>query len=228
MPFCTMAHKKQGFRFENDWTLEHLETVSMPYYKTIQAIPVNLEIEVDHLVLNLENAKQILSKARTISVMDCGCRVKRGNCNAPVNVCVDMNEIAERNIADGRAREITLSEALDILELSHKAGLVHMALANADIYKPGVINSICSCCSCCCSQLSGLLRFGLAPPILKALVTSVTNVSVCTECGVCAERCQFGAREMVNGSLSINPDLCFGCGLCVSTCPANAITLVDK
>lgn len=223
-----MAHRKQGYRFENDWTLEHLETVSMPYYETIQAIPVNIEIKADHLVLNLENAKQILSTARTLSVMDCGCRVKRGNCSAPLNICIDLNEIAERNIADGRSREITLSEALDTLEYSHKAGLVHMALAQADIYKPGIINSICSCCSCCCTQLSGLLRFGLAPHILTPLVTSVTNVSECTECGVCADRCHFGAREMIDGSFSYNPDLCYGCGLCVSTCPTNAITLVDK
>jgi NAD-dependent dihydropyrimidine dehydrogenase PreA subunit len=198
----------------------------MPHYETIKAIPVNVEIKADHLVLNLENAKKILSKARTISVTDCGCRVKRGNCDAPIKVCVDMDEIAERNIAEGRAREINLDEALDILEYSHKAGLVHMALAQAAIYEPGVINTICSCCSCCCTQLSGLLRFGLAPHMLTPLVTSVTNTSDCTECGVCAERCQFGAREMPNGSLSYNPDLCYGCGLCVSTCHTNAITLV--
>jgi NAD-dependent dihydropyrimidine dehydrogenase PreA subunit len=230
-----MAHRKQGYRFKNDWTKEHLETVSMPYYETIETIPVNVEIKADHLVLNLENAKKILSKAHTISVVDCNCRIKRGNCDAPLNVCIDMDAIAERNIADGRAREINLEKALDILELSHRAGLVHLAMAQAAIYEPDVIHTICSCCSCCCTQLSGLLRFGLAPHLLTPLMTSVTNVSDCTECGVCAERCQFGAREMINGSLSYNPDLCYGCadlcygcGLCVSTCPANAITLIDK
>ncbi|GAG03964.1 unnamed protein product, partial [marine sediment metagenome] len=57
---------------------------------------------------------------------------------------------------------------------------------------------------------------------------SVTDASACTDCGDCVDRCQFGAREMVKGSLSFNPDLCFGCGLCVSSCPTNAITLVDK
>jgi NAD-dependent dihydropyrimidine dehydrogenase PreA subunit len=39
---------------------------------------------------------------------------------------------------------------------------------------------------------------------------------------------EFAAREIVDGSLSINQDLCFGCGLCVSTCPTDAIRLVDK
>ena len=223
-----MAHRKQGYRFENDWTLEHLETRTFQNYKAAVTVPVNVEIDAEHLVLNLENVKQILSNARTISVMDCVCRVNRGNCDAPVNTCIDMNEVAERNIANGVAREITLDEALDVLEKTHEAGLVHLALGQGEFYKPGVINSVCSCCSCCCSILSGILRFGLAPHLLTSQAISVTDAPDCTECGVCAERCQFGAREMVDGSLSFNPDLCFGCGLCVSTCPTNAITLVDK
>jgi len=221
-----MAHRKQGYRFENDWTREYLETESRPNYKTIETVPVNVEIEADHLVLSLENVKQILGKARTISVMDCACRVKFGHCDAPVNVCLDMDETAERNIRNGVAREITLDEALDVLEKTHDAGLVHLALGQGEFYKPGVINSVCSCCSCCCSILSGILRFGLAPHILTSQAISVTDTSDCTECGVCAERCQFGAREMVNGSLAFNPDLCFGCSLCVSTCPTNALALV--
>ena len=223
-----MVHRKQGYRFENDWTLERIETVSIPYYKAIETIPVNIEIKADHLVLNLENAKKILSKAYKISVMDCYCRVERGNCDTPINVCLDLNELAERNIANGDGREVNLDEALHLLELSHREGLVHMAMANAEIYKPGVINSICSCCSCCCSQLSGLIRFGLAPHILKPLMASVTNLDECNDCGVCVERCQFGAREMKNGSLSYNPEMCFGCGLCISVCPTNAIKLIDK
>ena len=223
-----MAHKKQGYRFENDWTREYLETESRPNYETVETIPVNVEIEAEHLVLSFENVKQILGKARTISVMDCACRMKFGHCDAPVNVCIDMDETAERNIRNGIAREITLDEALDILRKTHEAGLVPLALSQGEFYEPGVINSICSCCSCCCTLLSRIVRFGLASHILTSQTISVTDPSDCTECGVCVDRCQFGAREMVDGSLSFNPELCFGCGLCVSTCPTNAITLVDK
>jgi ferredoxin len=223
-----MAHRKQGYRFENDWPRELLETRTFQRYKAAATVPVNVEIEAEQHVLNLENVKRILSNARTISVMDCGCRVKFGHCDAPVNTCIDMNEVAERNIANGVAREITLDEALDVLEKTHEAGLVHLALGHGDFYEPGVVNSVCSCCSCCCSILSGILRFGLAPHLLTSHSVSVTVSSACTGCGVCVDRCQFGAREMVNGSLSFNPELCFGCGLCVSTCPTNAITLVDK
>jgi Pyruvate/2-oxoacid:ferredoxin oxidoreductase delta subunit len=220
-----MAHKKQGYRFENDWELEDLKN---SYIKKAITVPVNVKIEAEHLVLNLENVKKILSNAHTISVMDCVCRVKFGHCDAPVNVCIDMNETAERNIRNGTAREITLYDALNILKKTHEAGLVPMALEQGEFYEPGVINSICSCCSCCCSILARTVRFGLAPHVITSTTMSVTDTSDCTECGLCAERCLFGAREMVNGSLSFNPDFCFGCGLCISTCPTNAIKLVDK
>jgi ferredoxin len=223
MLFLTMAHKKQGYRFENDWTLERLKS---SYVKAAVTVPVNVKIEAEHLVLNLDNITKILSNARTISVLDCVCRAEFGNCDAPVNVCVDMNETAERNIANGSAREITFDEALDIIKKTHEAGLVPLALSQGEFYEPGVINSICSCCSCCCKLLSGILRFGLAPHVLTSQAISVTDTSDCTECGACVDRCQFGAREMVNGSLAFNPNLCFGCGLCISTCPTNAITLV--
>lgn len=220
-----MAHKKQGYRFENDRTLEDFKD---SYVKKAITIPVNVKIEAEHRVLNMDNLKQILGNARTISVLDCVCRVRFGHCDAPVNVCIDMNETAERNIANGAAREITMDEAMDILEKTHEAGLVPLALEQGEFYEPGVINSICSCCSCCCTILSGIVRFGLAPHVLTSKAISVTDASECTECGVCVDRCQFGAKEMVNGSIAFNPDLCFGCGLCVSTCPTNAITLVDK
>jgi Pyruvate/2-oxoacid:ferredoxin oxidoreductase delta subunit len=224
----TMAHKKQGYRFENDWLQEHLETRTFQKYKAAATVPVNVEIEAEHHVLNLDNVKQILSKARTISIMGCVCRVKFGHCDAPVNTCIDMNEVAERNIANGVAQEITMDEALDVLERTHEAGLVHMAFGHGEFYEPGVVNSVCSCCSCCCSILSGILRFGLAPHLLTSHAVSVTDSSACTGCSECVDRCQFGARKIAEGSLAFNPDLCFGCGLCVSTCPANAITLIDK
>jgi ferredoxin len=223
-----MAHRRQGYRFDNDWKKEDLEE----YLINIEsgtALPVNVEIKMDQAVLSFDTAKQYLTRARKISLMDCFCRVTRRNCNAPVNTCMDLNEIAERNIAKGTAREITLEEALDVLARTHEAGLVHMAYVKRDpAPELGGVNSICSCCSCCCSFLATTLRFGLAPHVLKSYAVSVTDSSKCAECGVCSDRCQFGARTIVNGSLEFKPSLCFGCGLCVSKCPAGAITIVNK
>ncbi|MBU7027196.1 MAG: 4Fe-4S binding protein, partial [Theionarchaea archaeon] len=52
--------------------------------------------------------------------------------------------------------------------------------------------------------------------------------SVCNDCGLCIERCQFGAWEFDEDDVVFNIDHCFGCGLCVSSCPAGAVSLVKR
>jgi len=45
----------------------------------------------------------------------------------------------------------------------------------------------------------------------------------CTQCGVCAEVCVYGAVEVVNGKHRINPYICEGCLTCSLACPEKAI-----
>ena len=231
-----MAHKKQGYIFENDWPLERMKKAVEETYTEVMIIPVDTEIEVDHKVLNYDNVKQHLINANKISLMDCACRTNRGNCDGPIEVCIVLNSFAEQILAEKddleswpgtlHPREVSVDEALEALKKSHEAGLVHTNLVRRD--KPNEVSTICSCCTCCCGPLSGVIRYGLAPHLLTSDTTSVTDIAACTDCGDCVDRCQFGAREMVDGSHAFNPDLCFGCGLCVSTCPTNAIKLIDK
>ena len=55
----------------------------------------------------------------------------------------------------------------------------------------------------------------------------------CTGCGVCAERCRFGA-VVANGNPSdkpaftVDPISCEGCGVCVRFCPENAIEFRER
>jgi NAD-dependent dihydropyrimidine dehydrogenase PreA subunit len=223
-----MAHRKQGYRFENDWTIDELKEFEKDWYLAV-TVPVNVEIEAEHRVLNFEKVKGYLSKATQMAHLDCFCREKRHNCDAPTDVCIYLNDRAELALKSEdfkwrNPKKVTMDEALDALARSHEAGLVHMAYAYGD----DEVNVICSCCSCCCEVLSGILRFGLAPHLLTSDLRSVTDSELCDDCGDCVERCQFGAREMMNDRMAFNPELCFGCSLCISTCPTNAITLVDK
>lgn len=45
----------------------------------------------------------------------------------------------------------------------------------------------------------------------------------CTNCGVCAEVCPFGAVEYKDGHYTINPLICEGCITCSMACPEKAI-----
>lgn len=58
---------------------------------------------------------------------------------------------------------------------------------------------------------------------------------LCTECGICADVCRFGAVEFeeTDGDVGknlpkFNYYLCEGCGACVDACPTDAILLVER
>ena len=90
-----MAHKKLGYKFENDWPLEVMKKDTEEVYVKAVAIPVKVEIEVDHKVLNYDSVKQYLINASKISLMDCPCKTKRGNCDGPIHVCIGLDQKAE-------------------------------------------------------------------------------------------------------------------------------------
>lgn len=50
----------------------------------------------------------------------------------------------------------------------------------------------------------------------------------CTACGVCVERCHFGANTLANPIAKIDLAKCYGCGLCVSTCSGKARKMVKR
>ena len=229
-----MAHKQPGYRFENDWEPE-MSISDAKYVAMGIALPIYEEIRVNNTVLNLDSVKHYLEKARKISVMDCPCRTKRKHCDAPLDTCLMLDDMAEfsetekfrGSHAKSHVHNLTVEEALKVVEKAHTAGLVPMAYMRTDTPKPEGVNFICNCCSCCCSIFGLTLRFGMAPHILKSVATTLTDESKCTSCGVCVDRCHFGARKIVNGKMGYNKDLCFGCGLCVDTCPTESIKLIQ-
>src|SRR5512138_591865 len=151
-------------------------------------LPVNVKIEADHTVFDLSEAKAILSKARRISVGSCPCRSEHHNCDAPLDVCLSLDEQADTSLKNPENREITLDEALAILKRSHEAGLVHMAYVAKGEDRPKVL---CSCCDCCCNTLGPMIEKGTFDLILTSKQIAEDAHENCTACGVCVDRCIF-------------------------------------
>ena len=215
-------------RFESDWTKDQLERATKRFKKVV-TIPIDTQIKNEHLVLNFNEARRILESAQKIALMDCTCRKQRGNCDAPLRTCLRLNERAVQAIEiEGlkhlNPMEVSVDEAIEVLEASYKSGLIHLAIAvdNKEI------NEVCSCCECCCMVLSAIYRYGLTPQLLSSKTIAYTDVQKCILCGTCIERCRLNARNIVDVSLIIDQNLCIGCGLCVSTCPTEAIKLKTR
>jgi len=209
---------------ENDWTREQLQKDYVEQMTAV-TVPVNISIHGQQTILDLSTIEKILRDAEIISVEDCGCRAKWHKCDAPLDVCISLDDEAREAIKRG-ARRISSAQALVVLQRSHRSGLVHMAYTLKGTEKPEVI---CSCCSCCCHSLSALIRFGMPNAVVASELIAQQNYDTCNSCGTCVQRCQFKARQLDSGSkLVFNSDKCFGCGLCVSTCQTKSIELVRR
>jgi NAD-dependent dihydropyrimidine dehydrogenase PreA subunit len=189
-----------------------------------KVIPINKAIEFSHYVLPKDEAIEILEKAEVIALANCGCRTAFKNCDKPVDVCILLDEEAKELIQRGKAREITIDKAREVLNVADETGLVHLTL-----YLPGQkIYAICSCCPCCCHDLQALIKYGKKFFVVKSNYVASVNPDKCAGCSVCVERCYFGARKIVEGKSVIITENCYGCGLCITTCPTHASILLPR
>jgi len=191
-------------------------------------IPVNVRIEGKHKVLDLGELEKVLRNAKVISQGVCGCRKERGDdaCMEPMDGCFGIDEFAKDAIDNHGEKEVSLEDALAAMERTYDAGLVHMVYTFKGNDQP---NIVCSCCNCCCEFLIEAAKVGYSDQIFESKNISTHNSELCNDCGICVDRCQFGARTLVDGTLVYDEGRCFGCGLCVKPCPIDGtITMVER
>ena len=51
---------------------------------------------------------------------------------------------------------------------------------------------------------------------------------LCNQCGICLDKCLFGAISENGESIEFDEAKCFGCGLCAYNCPQEAVKLILK
>ncbi len=103
-----------------------------------------------------------------------------------------------------------------------RRGFVHILM----LFGAPFIGGFCQCDYPDCGALRGAVDFGLGA--LKGHHVAMVDYDKCNGCGVCAQRCQWGALKFEVTSDKANIDLfkCYGCGLCQTGCPRKAIRLV--
>lgn len=189
-----------------------------------RVIPVGRSVDAKQWVLPSEQALDILAGAETIALQNCLCRTHYSRCGKPLDVCLILNDMAEKFIAKGVAERISLSEASEVLTRADAHGLVHLSL-----YKPDhEIFALCNCCACCCHDLQLVLDYHHREMLAHADFIAETSMEQCTGCMACIERCVFGARRQDEDQLVYDRGACLGCGLCVSVCPARATMMVQR
>jgi NAD-dependent dihydropyrimidine dehydrogenase PreA subunit len=186
-----------------------------------KVIPVQASLQAKPWILPTQQAVAILRDARSFALSACVCRTRYQRCDHPLEVCFLLNEMSDKRVEQDKARRVDIETAERILQIASQSGLVHMTL-----YRPlNEVFALCNCCHCCCHDLQLLVKYGHRQLVARAEYLAVTNGDLCTDCGMCIERCHFQARDCQNDKVVFNPRACYGCGVCVTTCPEQAITM---
>jgi electron transport complex protein RnfB len=197
--------------------------------KQMRTIPVNVDIEIESRIGNYDDVTNIIQGSDgPFAVMNCICRQTKDklghNCKLTDirETCVLIEKGAQFNLNRNTGREITKQEALQIINLAKKEGMI---LQSENSQKP---NFICCCCGCCCGVLNAAKKYPRPSDFLNANYYAQVNQELCTICENCIDRCQMEAVTRVNNHAEVNPERCIGCGVCVSTCEGDAMELIRK
>jgi len=121
----------------------------------------------------------------------------------------------------GGVHFVNPDEAKEWLWKCDRLGYVHALMTFGVPY----IGGFCQCEYPACLAIRRTLDFGFG--LIKSHYVALVDYDTCNGCGVCAQRCQFGALkfEVTIDKANIDPFQCFGCGLCETACPTGAINL---
>jgi len=173
-----------------------------------------------------ESAAEIVNRAKAWGVVDCLCRQQQAligkPCGHPIDVCMVLSDMAGAFDGKPSIRSLTREGALATLRRAAEAGLVHSVSNNQE-----GIWYICNCCTCACGVLRGMAELGIPNVIARSAFVLEVDEGLCTGCGLCEERCSFGALT-VDDVAHANKSRCVGCGVCAVVCPAGAMTLVRR
>ena len=107
----------------------------------------------------------------------------------------------------------------------NEQGFMHLIMA----LPGGYIEGVCNCEYPACLTIRNRLDMGIET-LLKGHTVASIDYDVCNGCGICVQRCQYGAAKFevrINKS-NVDQLRCFGCGLCQTGCPRDAITMIDR
>ena len=165
-----------------------------------------------------------IDSASRITVGRCYCRTKRRYlgqaCDAPQEVCLTFNGVADYLATYGIAREISRDEAHGIVRDCMELGLVQIG----DNKRDGLA-VICNCCGCCCDILGGYRRFGGTGLVSPSAFVAAVTTELCGGCGTCVARCPVGAVTTASGRAKVDGGVCLGCGVCARFCPTGACSM---
>ncbi len=180
-------------------------------------------------VLPIEDVKEVIDMADSITRMPCGCRFLTTG-KADKRYCFGLG-LDKRGIfgkfpdATSSLEVLDKEEAKKIFGKYDEEGLVHSVWTLVTPY----VATLCNCDRDCRAYGEYIVKGG-PPRFFRAEYICEIDWELCTGCKSCMSQCQFGAQfySSALGKVSIDPTRCFGCGVCRAQCPNDAIKLIPR
>jgi ferredoxin len=210
----------------NEYAPTLLDTKAWKKAPQLRTIPISESVFESRDILPYEELRTLIQSRKKIGVAPCICRREHTmmgeGCDRPEESCMIFGRAVDYYVGNGSGREITVDEALAILEEAEKNALV-LQPSNSQ----NIIN-ICTCCGCCCQVLKAFKRHPNPASIVSTPYMLEVRTEDCAGCGDCIERCQMDALSLEDDVIAHEERLCIGCGLCTTVCPSEALLLVRK
>ena len=183
-------------------------------------------------VLPLQDAEKMLELCHPVALLCCVCRKElraRDERNELEFTCMGLGigmlkweRWPERY--KGGVKLLPVEEAKEWVRMMNKRGFCQILM----MYGTPYVGGLCMCDYPDCGAIRNAVDFGLGP--IKAHYVAQIDYDICNGCGVCVQRCQWGALkfEVTTDKANIDMFKCYGCGLCETGCPRGAIKLVDR
>ncbi len=228
----------------NEWYLDRGKQMAQAPRPRSRIVPACKAIKDLPGVLPCEDFREILKAQSKIAVVPCSCRYRTTSVDEHCSVCAEeerwnclqFGRGAEYVVARDTGKELSIDEALQLLDQIEEDGLLHVWQNNTNMTGPTVS---CQCCTDCCMTAvpTQMVKEAYGKGWEKSRYEAVVDTDECIGCQECVERCPFDAIDMVKpdqpstGKKSkklkaeVEPEKCWGCGVCVVGCESGALSL---
>ncbi|UCE52604.1 MAG: 4Fe-4S binding protein [Desulfobacterales bacterium] len=194
-----------------------------------RVITVDRTIEAGNTVHTYDQVATYIDKYDSIAVGTCYCRHAaklrdEDVHDMPMDVCMWFGSMAEYAIERLGVRGMSKQEAMDVLNTSEEAGLIHMSRNTTED-----IEFICNCDRWHCGTVQGVLKQSKPALFFNSGYQPLFDPDLCTACETCIERCPPEALTLDDNDVpKVDLDRCFGCAVCATGCPSEAIVMDAK
>jgi ferredoxin len=200
----------------------------------IRAMEEKAKVEHFGQVLSMEEIRDIVMKANSIVRMPCACRWTMSR--KEERVCYALSYTPDAwykgfdmsyfdMTSDQGLEKVSPDAAVRQMEALEESGAIHSIWTMMTPF----VGAVCNCTAADCIAMRTLTGVG-AHIMARAEHAAMIDNQRCLGCGLCLERCQFGAirSERIDGRqiAVVDADKCYGCGLCRLACGKDAISLI--